>query len=294
MAGSFPLRAQERMPAPGDRWESLTVGGRNRSYLLHLPPENPTRSPLPLIMLLHGGGGNASGIERIAGMNAAADRRGFAAAYPNGSGYLSSRLLTWNAGNCCGYALDRQIDDVAFIRTLIDRLVAQRIADPRRIYITGISNGGMMTYRLACELADRVTGIAPVAGALNIECRPVRPVAVVVFHGMADRNVRYEGGRPYQQYDRHPRVDRSVADAVAFWTGRNGCTAGRQGTQTGPVIREAYTGCRDGADVVLYAIQDGLHAWPGGQRGAFFLDQPTDAISATEVMLEFFASHARP
>src|SRR4030042_1455717 len=111
---------------------------------------------MPLVIVLHGGGGTAQSTAGMTGMNVKADSSGVIAVYPNGNGRVSDeKLLTWNAGNCCGYALDNNIDDVGFIRELIDKLEKKLAIDKARIYATGISNGGMMSYRLACELADK-------------------------------------------------------------------------------------------------------------------------------------------
>jgi polyhydroxybutyrate depolymerase len=152
-----------------------------------------------------------------------------------------------------------------------------------------------MTYRLACELADTIAAAAPVAGALNTpECRPAGPLPLIIFHGTADQHVRYEGGAPRQTIDTHQRSDASVADAVNFWIGNNGCAAGPDSEAHGTIIKQAYTACQAGSEVVLYSIQGGGHAWPGGQRGSRLGDEPTQEISATDLMWEFFARHPRP
>src|SRR4030042_572429 len=133
---------------------------------------------MPLVIVLHGGGGNAQSTAGMTGMNVKADSSGVIAVYPNGNGRLSDeKLLTWNAGNCCGYALDNNIDDVAFIRSLIDDLQSKLAIDQSRVYATGISNGGMMSYLLACQLSDKIAAIAPVAGTMGMNsCLPAQPV----------------------------------------------------------------------------------------------------------------------
>src|SRR5580704_8834959 len=142
---AMPTHADELKP--GDHKLALTTGGQGRTYLLHLPPIYDGKRSLPLVIVLHGGGGNAPGAARMTGFSEKADKEGFVVAYPNGSGRLRNRLLTWNSGNCCGYALDNSVDDVGFIRALIDALEKTRAIDPTRVYATGMSNGGMMTYR---------------------------------------------------------------------------------------------------------------------------------------------------
>ena len=278
---------------PGNHELSLKTGGRDRAYLLHLPPAYDGKHLLPLVIVLHGGGGNAEGAIRMTGFNQKADKEGFVVVYPNGSGRLKTRLLTWNSGNCCGYALDSGVDDVGFIRALIDELKKTRAVDPQRVYATGISNGGMMTYRLACELSDKIAAIAPVAGALNLEnCQPTRPVSVIIFHGTADEHVLYNGGEPIRRADTHIRVDKPVSYAVSFWVKHDGCTETPRRTEKGTIRTEIYTGGKDGTEVVLYTINRGGHAWPGGH--SYLLgDEPTKEISATDLMWDFFMRHPK-
>lgn len=278
----------------GDHWRSLSFGGGERRYLVHIPPSYDGRSPVPLVMVLHGGGGNAESAVRMTGFSDKADREGFIAVYPNGTGRLRDRVLTWNSGNCCGYALDQRVDDVGFVRALIREVEETYRIDERRIFATGISNGGMMSYRLACELADLIAAIGPVAGALNVEsCAPSVPVGVVAFHGTADMHVLYEGGEPRKKIDPHSRTDGSVAYAMDFWVRRNGCSASQRQT-TGSVTVETYADCRAGTGVTLYTVKGGGHAWPGGQRGSAAGDPPTRELSATDAMWGFFARHPKP
>jgi polyhydroxybutyrate depolymerase len=278
---------------PGDHVLSLSVGGRERTYLLHLPPTYEGTHLLPLVIVLHGGGGNAPGAVQMTGFSQKADKEGFVVVYPNGSGRLKTRLLTWNSGNCCGYALDNDVDDVGFIRALIDELVKTRSIDPKRVYATGMSNGGMMTYRLGCELSDKLAAIAPVAGALNLEsCAPATPVSVIIFHGTADEHVLYNGGEPIRKADVHRRVDKPVSSAVSFWATHDGCAATPQRSEKGNIRTEIYGGGKDGSEVALYTVNGGGHAWPGGE--AYLLGaEPTREISATDLMWDFFVRHPK-
>ncbi len=277
---------------PGNYKQTIVFDGRARAWNLHLPTAITARKPLPLVVVLHGGGGNSENAERMSGMSAKADREGFIVVYPDGTGRLGEVVLTWNVGNCCGYALDNNVDDVGFIRALVEQLVSDYPVDRARVFVTGISNGGMMAYRLACELADRIAGIAPVAGALNGECKPSAPVSVVIFHGTADWHVLYEGGAPKTRTDPHDRVDQSVAYAVSFWVNHNACAPDPQKKQAGDVVAEIYSPCRNDSSVALYTIVGGGHAWPGG-RGTVIGDEPSRSISATDVMWDFFAAHPR-
>jgi len=287
------MSSQEDELKAGDHVLSLNVGDRERTYLLHLPLAYDGKHSLPLVIVLHGGGGNAPGAVRMTGFSEKADKEGFVVVYPNGSGRLKNRLLTWNSGNCCEYALDNNVDDVGFIRALIDELEKTRAIDPRRVYITGMSNGGMMTYRLACELSDKIAAAAPVAGALNLDnCQPTHPVSMIIFHGTADENVLYGGGEPPKRVDTHRRIDKSVSYAVTFWVKHNGCSETPQREETGSIRREIYRGGKEGTEVVLYTIKGGGHAWPGGE--AFLLGaEPTREISATDVIWEFFMRHPK-
>jgi polyhydroxybutyrate depolymerase len=278
---------------PGDSTQSLTFAGRERAYLAHLPPAIGN-SPLPLVIVLHGGGGNAESAAKMTGMNALADNENFIVVYPDGTGKLNDLLLTWNSGNCCGYALDNQIDDVDFIRALIEKLARDYPIDARRVYATGISNGGMMSYRLACELSDKLAAIAPVAGALNVECKPAQPVSVIAFHGTNDQNVPYNGGIGAKGIDPHPREDKSVAYAMTFWAQFDKCAPMPARDERGNIVHNTYANCANGAGVELYTIKGGGHAWPGGDRLTLLLDAPTKEISATELMWQFFRQHPKP
>jgi polyhydroxybutyrate depolymerase len=278
---------------PGDYHQQMNFDGRERSYVLHVPPAFVYRKPLPLVVVLHGGGGNAQYAMEMTNMSAKADQAGFLVVYPNGTGSIRERLLTWNSWNCCGYALDQQIDDVGFIRTLLERLQQGLKIDSKRIYVTGFSNGGMETYRLGCELADQFAAIAPVAGALNTDdCRPSSPLSVIIFHGTADEHILYDGGKPVKQMDRHERVDKPVSYAVSFWVQHNACESIPQHEENGNILQDVYSGCRAGTEVILYTIQGGVHAWPGGKK-VLLGDEPTQEISATDLMWDFFMKHPK-
>ncbi|MBI5304636.1 MAG: polyhydroxybutyrate depolymerase [Chloroflexi bacterium] len=279
---------------PGDYDRALTHAGRERTYTVHLPRGIGDEHSYSLVIVLHGGGGNDDNAARMTGFSALADKEEFIVVYPNGTGRLQDRILTWNAGNCCGYALDNTVDDVGFIRALIEQLQREYPINPQRIYATGISNGGMMSYRLACELSDQLAAIAPVAGALNVECKPAQPVAVIAFHGTADQHVLYNGGVPKIQADSHPREDKSVAYAMSFWVKQNQCNTLAQKSERGKVSTESYTSCRNNADVTLFTLKDFGHAWPRGARGTVWADDPKADISATDVMWEFFKQHPKP
>jgi polyhydroxybutyrate depolymerase len=280
---------------PGDYNGSLNVDGRKRSYVLHLPSSYNNKTKMSLVIVLHGGGGNAENIMTMTDFSTKSDAAGFIVVYPNGtSRFNNDKLLTWNAGNCCGYALDNNVDDVAFIRALIDELLSRLAVDPARIYATGMSNGGMMCYLLGCQLSDKIAAIAPVAGAMGMDnCYPTQPVSVIIFHGTADEHVLYNGGEPLKKVDNHTRIDKSVSYAVNFWVNANDCSPVPQKEVVGTIIEETYSDGKDGSEVVLYTIIDGKHAWPGGTQGWLGGDVPTKEISATNLIWDFFANHPK-
>jgi polyhydroxybutyrate depolymerase len=152
---------------PGDHFRKLTVDGRERSYFLHLPPRDDADKPLPLVLAFHGAGTNAPIMAFASGLSAKADKEGFAVVYPNGTGE-GDLLLVWNSGGFRGANARGRPDDVAFVEAVRDDLASIAAVDPKRVYATGMSNGGMMCYRLAAELADRIAAIAPVAGTMAV------------------------------------------------------------------------------------------------------------------------------
>ena len=223
-----------------------------------------------------------------------ADKENFVVVYPNGSGYLRTRFLTWNSGNCCGYALARNIDDVGFISKLIDRLISDFKVDKRRVFVTGISNGGMMAHKLGCQIADKIAAIAPVAGALNVpDCKPSEPVAVVIFHGTEDKHVLYGGGRPIQRVDKRDRVDAPARYGFTFWAARNYCLQPVSRNESGKIVKEQFSVCGEGRDVILYTLVDGGHVWPGEAGNFWKGNTSAQTFSATEVIWDFFRSHGK-
>jgi len=291
LAAALPALAQQ-----GDEERSVAVGQATRTYRLHVPAGAPPGA-LPLVVVFHGGGGNGRNAAHMSGMDAKADREKFIVAYPNGSGRMQETLLTWNTWQCCGYALDNHADDVAFVRAMIEAIARDHAIDRKRIYATGMSNGGMMTYRVGCEMADVFAAIAPVAGALNTDdCKPTEPVSLIAFHGTADQHVRFDGGVPTRTVDtRHPRVDKSVAFAIDFWKREDRCKDAPTSDKKGSIRHEAYRCPATGTAVELYTIDGQGHAWPGGEKGirAGNVDPPTTEISATDLMWDFFARHPK-
>jgi len=280
----------------GDVEQSIGVDGVIRTFLLHVPKGVDPRLAMPLVVVFHGGGGNAMNAANMSGMDDKADLGQFIVAYPNGTGGIGARLLTWNTWGCCGQALEHQVDDVRFVRVMVESLSREYRIDPRRIYATGMSNGAMMAYRVGCELSDIFAAIAPVSGALDTdECDPRHPVSAIVFHGTADKHIRYDGGKPLVTLDRrHSREDKPVSFAMGFWARHDRCKDNPAPTRHGHVVHDKYD-CPDGVGVELYSIEGQGHAWPGGTKGlrAGNVDEPTREIDATNVMWDFFARHPK-
>jgi len=231
----------------------------------------------------------------MTGFTAKAHREGFIVVYPEGSGRRRTSLLTWNARHCCGYAMEHEIDDIGFIRELIDRLVAGGRVDASRVYVTGMSNGGMMAHRLGSALSDRIAAIAPVvAGIFGDEPMPARPVPALMINGLQDRMIPYEGGLTAGRFggawDGTPL--KPVPEQGTYWARANRCEPSPLSQDHGRY--KTYTHrCPPGSAVQIYVVNDMGHAWPGGQPGTRFADRPSDAINATDVIWSFFREHHR-
>jgi polyhydroxybutyrate depolymerase len=151
----------------------------------------------------------------------------------------------------------------------------------------------MLAYALGCRLAPRLAVIAPVAGAMEVDCHPAAPLSVIAFHGTADRNVRYQGGPSEEQRAGQPRVDPPVHQTISFWARHDGCPPSPETSTNGPVVYERYQPCGEGTQVLLVTITGGGHAWPGGKPGSPRGDTPTRAVSATDLIAEFLKAHPK-
>ena len=271
-------------------YKAFPHNGQKRFYKIHLPANYDKAQKWPVVVVFHGGGGNADAAARMTEMNAKADAEGFIVVYPEGTGPYKHRLLTWNTWNCCGQAQKRNVDDIGFIRELLFTLDRKYSINPRRIYVTGFSNGGMLAYRAACELSDIVAAFAPVAGAMNGDCYPQRAIPMIVFHGMEDQHVPYQGGSGEKSLRK--RIDTSVSDSVGFFTYHNNCLSTPNRQKRGNVIHDSFVGCQNGGNIEVYSIVDQGHAWPGGQKSRRIgSDMPSSEISATDIIWDFFERH---
>jgi len=282
--------------APGDYRLSLQHGGLTRHYLLHVPRSLVPGQPAPLLLALHGGGGHMElqADDAKYGLISKSEQAGFIAVFPNGSSaFPGGRLATWNAGNCCGRARDQGVDDVGFVRAVVADVQARLPVDARRIYATGMSNGAMMAQRLACEAADLFSGIAAVAGTDNTQqCSPARPIAVLLIHARDDDHVLFGGGAGPQAFRDRSQVTefRSVPATLAGWIARNACQAQASRVLERPgAYCDRYAACRGGAAVQLCVTDSGGHAWPGGGTVRRAKGAPSQALSANEVMWDFFS-----
>jgi polyhydroxybutyrate depolymerase len=281
---------------PGDYEWRLSHGGRGRFYQVHVPPGFQSGRPAPVVLVFHGGGGYPEAMRKQTGMDATADRAGFIVVYPAGTGARARRVLTFNAGICCGYAVERDVDDVGFVAAVIDDLARRLSIDRKRVYATGLSNGAMLSYRLACELSDRVAAVASVAGTLGIHrCPATRAVPVMHFHGLADQNSPYQGGVGARSVSRVNFT--SVPQTIDFWRRHNGCPEAAETVLKGEATLKRWTPCRSGSEVALWSIEGGGHTWPGGETT--LLEKPIVGpvnrdISASDEMWAFFARHRLP
>jgi len=283
--------------------------GMKRTALVHTPPQIAGRGPLPVVVNFHGGGGSAIGHQRYARMDALAEREGFIVVYPNGTGVLQDSLLTWNAGGCCGVSATQETDDVGFVRALLDELARRLPVDASRVYATGLSNGAMMSYRLAAELSDRIAAIAPVGGASAMPSfRAVRAVPILHIHSVDDPRALYHGGLgPPFPFTNVGVPHRPVEATLAEWAGFAGCAtaaeardrrAGAAGTPRAShtAVLYVYPGCPDGVEVALWKLTGAGHVWPGGQPDYLprLLGPGTDVIDANAEMWRFFRRHRLP
>jgi polyhydroxybutyrate depolymerase len=302
---------QSRLPPlePGNYSFSLRYGGIDRTWLVHVPPQATAHAPLPMVLNFHGAGSNGKQEETYSKMDAAADRDGFIAVYPNGTGRFEYHY-TWNAGTCCGYAMFRQIDDVGFVKALIEWMAARTPIDRHRVYATGLSNGAMMSYRLAAQAADHIAAIAPVAGSMVArDITANHPMPIMAFNSVDDPLLHYSGGYGKQVAALFHRKlgNPGVEAGLARWREFDGCPdqaqaapaiSGKIGTANQGITVTRYTWgpCRGGTEILLWKFTGSGHVWPGGIQDRFVsvLGRSTDLINANEEMWKFFSKYSLP
>ncbi|WP_084504368.1 PHB depolymerase family esterase [Actinoplanes sp. N902-109] len=276
-------------PPEGHTTATITVDGRERTYRLYRPAS--AGADAPLVIVLHGAVGTGRQAEESYNWDPAADRGGFVVAYPDGVN------RTWNVtSGCCGVAARDNVDDIAFI----EQLVAAVPHDPKRVHATGISNGALLAYRLACD-TDIFAAIAPVAGTMINDCADPDPVSIIHIHGSKDPTIPYGGGPGRRSNDGTGRLPvkidgPAVPDLIATWRKTDNCAAPRD-TTAGAVTTSIAT-CPGGRAVELITIAGAGHQWPGGRSAPAVekllkLDPPSDALDATSEIWKFFSGHPK-
>lgn len=287
---------------PGDLRRSIEIGGHERSFLLHVPPGFDEPGPIPLLVAFHGTPGDGRDMQTISGFDVVADARRWVVAYPD-----AWRGGDWATGCLdCGSLADlNRIDDVAFVRAMLDRIAAELPIDRRRVFAAGFSNGALFVHRLACDAADAFAAFASV-GATAIArphlppCLPTRPAPIAFVHGTADRAFPIGGRLEGSPSD--PLVILSLEETIREWVDRNGCLADPtvenlpdrvdDGTT---VRRETHPGCDQGAEVTLWRVEGGGHTWPGSPaRFGPSLGPESEEIIAAETLVDFFTNHPMP
>jgi len=272
----------------GTSSHALEWGGIQRTFLLHRPTSVKPGTALPLVVVLHGGFGSGAQAERSYGWDAEADRNHFVVAYPDGV------RRAWNAGGgCCGQAAAGHVDDVGFLTSMVTRIEQAVPVDPTRVFATGISNGGIMAYRLACTTTV-FAAIGPDSATMLGACPHPAPLSIVHIHGTADSRIPYGGGTGTGV----AHVDGPAVPAVnTFWLTVDRCA--RPATSTSAAVTTSIATCPGGRSVELVTIAGAGHQWPGSADhplGQLVLgtDAPSDALDATAVIWAFFAAHPAP
>lgn len=275
---------------------SLESGGIVRSDQVHLPARKASQV-LPLVLVLHGGRGDGAGMRPLTGMDSSADAAGFIEVYPDGV------QKKWADGCHTGDPTDTGVDDVAFLSSLVLRLSSELNADPKRIYATGISNGGFMTARLACDASSVFAAVAVVAATIpenvRTNCKPFRAVPFVLIHGTVDTFVPEAGGTMTKG---DGGVIASTTQTVSLWRDLNECSSAVTQTEIDPandgtsITLERYTGCASGSEVAFYKISNGGHTWPGGSQylPVIIVGKTSRDLNASATILAFLKNHPQP
>lgn len=265
-----------RLAEPAVVQRRLSVDGFDRTYRLYTPPDAQSEGSVPLVLALHGAGNSVESFVSATELDKAASANQFIVAYPEALG------LVWNSGFCCTSGRGNPAVDIHFLDQVVTDVLASRRVDPARVYAVGVSAGGIMAYRLGCDLTARFAGVASVAGTMLLDdCHPSRPLSVIAIHGTADGIVPYEGGRILGGANRPAPAATEVA---ARWASLDGC-AGNDGAQVlGTVTTSTWTRCGEGTKAQLVTVDGGGHNWFLPVYGP-----PNGALDATRTIVEFFA-----
>ncbi len=258
---------------------SLDFDGVTYGYLVHVPPSYDGTRRTSLVLDWHSLSGSAARQEAATGMDAVADELGFLLVYPD------SPDGSWNGGTCCAFHAPSR-DDVGFARALVEEIERTACVNTHRVYSTGMSNGGFMSYRLACEASDVFAAVAPVSAKVGIpDCAPTRPVPVLHFHGTSDVLMPYASSA-------YSGEGLSAPETAERWASRDGCPASHVTYQSGRETCVEWSPCEDGAAVVLCTDQGGNHCWPGAPTCPFL--PPTTDIDGNHWIAGFFSNFTLP
>lgn len=276
--------------------DSIYVDGTERTYVIHLPDNKDKRNKYPLVIALHGGGGKGSGMNKLSGFNEIADKNNFVVVYPDGID------KQWNDGRS-DFLLNDKINDVKFISKLIDTLKVLYNIDTNRVYATGISNGGIMSFRLACELSNKIAAFAPVAASMPespaYDCKPVRPVPMMLIFGDEDPLIPFNGGEISVFGLRTRGKVIPVEQTVNYWVNSNGCNIVPTETKINAVpddgtevSKKVYSSKTGNADVEFWLVTGGGHTWPGGLQylPKIVIGKTSKEFNASEEIWKFFSN----
>lgn len=287
MQTQVPSQGLQSTAAAGQlQQESIDAGGMRRNYLVYVPDSLPAGTQAPLVLAFHGGGGGPQGFAERTGLMGMADRYGFLLILPEGV------RNSWNTGADTGYASRSGVDDVGFVSALLDTAAVNYPVDSSRVYATGMSAGGMLTYRLACDLPGRFSAIAVVAGTLATPtCSGADEVSLLHIHGTNDENVPLEGGAG--EMSARTASYPSVYSAIDLFKSRNQCGGGSMSSPAQDTSCET-SACADGETVQFCQVQGGGHAWPGiaaarwQERNDVYV---SPYFNATDYIAQFLLSH---
>lgn len=266
--------------------DTLMIYGRNRYYKTHLPLGYSANKTYPVIFAFHGGLGNPDIMEKQTGFSKKADEEEFIIVYTYGTGSFDKKLLTWNTWNCCGYADKKEINDIDFVEAVIKEVKEKFSVDEKRIYATGMSNGGMMCYLLACELPQHFAAVAPVVATMfdTISCNSKNEVSFIIFNSVDDEHIPYDGGigeKSLVDVEKLP-----VETTVNLWVKKYGCYLMNK-SESKSYVKTNYKN-NNGIEIVFYKMLSGGHSWPGGEKIRRFADNPVKNVSATDLIWDFF------
>ncbi len=271
--------------------DTLMIYGRNRFYKTHLPLGYNYEKNYPVVFVFHGGLGNPDIIEEQTGFSKKADQEEFIVVYPYGTGPFDKKLLTWNTWDCCGYADKKNINDVDFIQAVLNQVKLKYNIDDKRVYATGLSNGGMMCYLLACELPNQFAAVAPVAASMfdTVSCNPKSEISLIIFNSVDDQHIPYNGGVGEESLVEVEKLP--VETVLNLWVNKYNCFLMNE-SESDSFRKTSYKN-NNGTEIVLYKMLSGGHSWPGGEKIRKFGNEPVKNVSATDLIWEFFKNNPK-